>query len=172
MNKKFLAAAFLVFSLVLTTTLLQAYEHKFGKTKGEGWSFEDKFNNKAHLMLANKAELGLSTDQIKNIKDLKNKTQKNLIKQDAEINIIALDVKAEMHKDPMDVNAINKLIDKKYDLKKEKAKSLVSSCAELKSILTKEQNEKMKEIYKKCEKGKTHSLMKGRMSCPMMGGNE
>ena len=65
-----------------------------------------------------------------------------------------MDIKGNMQGDRIDIKATNKLIDRKYDLKKEKAKSLVSACAGLKSILTKEQTGKMKDLWKKCKKGK------------------
>ena len=74
------------------------------------------------------------------------------------IYIIAIDIKSAMWEDTIDVNSTNALIDKKYDLKKEKAKALVAAYAELKSMLTDEQQKKLKSLCKdnkdKKKKGK------------------
>ena len=55
-----------------------------------------------------------------------------------------MDIKEAMWSDNLDLEAINTLIDKKYDLKKAKAKSSIADYAELKGILTEEQKAKMK----------------------------
>ena len=94
----------------------------------------------------------LTDEQIKKVKALKLDTKKDLIMTNAEIDVLALEIKAEMWMDSIDLDSIDKLIDKKYDLKKGKTKSLVASYAALKNILTKGQKTKMKEIYKKCSK--------------------
>ena len=113
---------------------------------------EEQFYHKAHFLLDNGEELGLSDDQINQIKELKLSTKKALITKDAEIEVLAMDVQAEMHKETIDKEALHRLIDKKYDLKKEKAKSIASAYAALKGIVTKEQKDKMKAIWKRCEK--------------------
>ena len=107
------------------------------KSKGHHQNWEDKVEAKAHMILMNKDELELADEQVDKVKAAKRKAKKDLIKQNAEIEIIALDIKAKMWDEVVDTEAINTLIDKKYELKKEKAKSLVASYAELKSILTK-----------------------------------
>ena len=152
MKIKLLIVAFLVSTLILGSAAIEAYA--FGHCEKGGYysSLECKFFKKAKLMLSYKEELGLSDEQIKKIKALKLETEKSLIKTDAEIDVIALDIKAEMWMDPLDTNAVNKLVDKKYELKKGKAKSLVAAYAELKGILTEEQKAKMKELYKGSKK--------------------
>ncbi len=120
--------------------------------KGKG-SLEEKISDKAHFLMKNQEELGLSDAQIAQVKDLKMNTKKDMIKRDAEIEILALDIKSALYGDTIDTKAVNTLIDKKYDLKKEKTKVLVGAYAALKEILTKEQKEKMKDLWKKCEKG-------------------
>ena len=112
--------------------------------------------NKAHFLFKNKEELELTDKQVEEIKDLKISTKKDLIRKKAEIEILALDIKAQMYGDAIDTKAINELIDKKYELKKAKTKSLVEAYAALKKVLTKDQKKKIKELYKKCEK-KTRS---------------
>ena len=68
--------------------------------------------------------------------------------KEAEIEVIGVDIKAKLWEDPIDVQAINALVDKKYDLKKEKTKYLIATCAALKGILTDSQKDKVKELYK------------------------
>jgi len=130
--------------------------HGHGQGKGycskcgssEKWGMNDKFFGKAHFLLENKDEIGLSEAQVKDIKDLKMNVKKMLIRQEAEIDIIALDIKSGLMGHPVDVNALNTLIDKKYELKKDKTKQLVQAYAQLKNGLSKPQYEKMKEIWK------------------------
>ena len=76
-----------------------------------------------------------------------------------------------MHGEQIDTGAIDKLIDKKYDLKKEKAKSSVRAYASVKGLLTSEQKSKLKDLYKKCKKEMMQgSTMKSKKTCPMKGG--
>ncbi len=113
---------------------------------------ETKVCDKAHFLLKNQEELGLSADQVAKIEALKMNTKKDMIRRNAEIDILALDIKSALHAETIDTKAINELIDKKYDLKKEKAKAIVGAYAAIKETLTKEQKVKMKDLWKKCEK--------------------
>jgi len=160
MNKKSIIAVALCTALALNLVAFDAFAGH-GKEKGHHFNLEDKFSKKAYFILKNKEELGLSDKQVEQIKGLKIKTKKNLISKKAELEILGLDVKSAMWTDPLDVNTVNKLIDKKYDLKKDKAKSLVGAYAALKGLLTEEQKEKMKALFKKCKKEKKNCPMKG-----------
>lgn len=130
---------------------------------------EDKFFKKFHLILENKDMLNLSEDQMQKIMDLKINAKKDVIRNNAEIEIVGLDIKVELKKDKIDLKAVNKLIDKKYDLKKNKAKALAQAYAKLKDILTPEQLAICKEIkedgFKKYHHGPMGGMM-GRPSCP------
>ena len=172
MTKKLLVSAVLVSAMFFELTALDACA-MHDKGKEHKMDFEKKFYSKAHMVLENSEELGLSDEQVKKVKELKMSTMKDLIKKNAEIEVLAIDIKAEMWADSINVNAVNKLVDKKYDLKKEKTKSLIAACVSLKDILTKEQKEKMKGIWKrhKEDKGKSmkKGMMQGKMKCPMMG---
>lgn len=169
MRRKLVITAFLVVLLSFSMTMFESYAFEHGKAKEGQWSFEDKFSHKVKMILSNKEELGLSEEQLKKIKELKMATAKDLIRIKAEIDIAALDIEAAMWGEAADTGALNKLIDKKYDLKKEKDKSLAAACAALKGILTEEQKEKMKGLWKECKK-KKHSMEKDKMKCRMMGG--
>jgi len=142
--------AVLIAGLAVSAAFAADHKKKDGHRKG----MDEKLFYKAHMMLRNEIELGLSDEQVGMIKDLKLSTKKSMIRQKAEIEILALDVKAAMWKDTIDVEAVGKLIDQKYELKKQKAKSLVAAYAELKGILTKEQKDKLKELWKSCKASK------------------
>jgi len=127
------------------------------KKKGASSSISDKFFKKAGFIFERYGELQLSDDQKSKIKVLKKKAKKELIRKEAEIDIMGIDFKEAIYQDMIDIAAVNTLIDKKYEVKKEKTKFFVKSLAELKVLLTEEQKSKLKELYKVkkvCSKGK------------------
>lgn len=159
MGRRSTRAAFLFLVLVLAVSISTAYAYDCKKSGSHGYgsksySAKSKILHKAHFLMEKKEELGLSDEQVAKIKDLKLNAKKVSIKRGAEIEIIALDIKAAMWQDAIDTEAIDALIDKKYEIKKEKAKSMVRAYAELKGILTAEQKDKLKELYKACKKEK------------------
>lgn len=151
MGKRFIIVALLVCFAFLTT---QAYaEH--GKMKDGHGDMEGMFYKKAMLIIKNQAELGLSDEEVKKVKDLKMAAKKDLIRKNAEIEVLVLDIMAAMWEDTINLEAVNALIDKKYELKKEKTKSIVAACATLKTMLTKEQQKQLKSLLCGCcEKSK------------------
>lgn len=122
---------------------------EYGKA-GHKMDFEDKFYCKAHFLVENALELGLGDEQIEKIKTVKHDVGKNMIKNDAEIEMLGLDIKQALGKDEVNLAEINSLIDRKYVLKAQKAKELAQACVNVKNVLTKDQVKKMKEVWKKC----------------------
>lgn len=157
MKGKTIIVASLILVLIASYLLPVAYAYDSKKTKGYHCGLKDKLFRKAHFILKNQEELGLSDEQVKKIKNLKLEAKKDLIKKKAEIDVIAVDIKAKMWEDAVDTEAVNKLIDQKYELKKAKTKSLMEAYAALKSILTEEQKKKLKDLWKKCKKKKEKS---------------
>lgn len=129
-------------------------DHKgFGsKQSHNGHSLEKKVFYRFHLAIANEVELGLSEEQYEKIKTLKINTKKDLIIKRAEIDVLKIDIKAKLWEDTIDKKGINKLIDKKYELKKEKAKALVDAYAQFKNIITEEQKKALKTIVRQRHK--------------------
>jgi Spy/CpxP family protein refolding chaperone len=115
---------------------------------------EDTFSQKIHFIMANSDEIGLSAEQLEKIHTLKYSVKKSIIKNDAEIEILALDIKEALGKDDIDIGAANSLIDKKYMIKAQKTKDIVAACANLKTIMTKEQQKKMQDMCSKHKKEK------------------
>ena len=113
---------------------------------------EGKFFYKAGLITAHAEELGLSEQQKEEIENLAHEVKKSLIKQEADIDILAADIHKQLKERSIDVAAVNKLIDQKYELKKAKTKSVVEAIAKVKQSLSEEQYAKLKDLYK----GKAH----------------
>lgn len=121
--------------------------------KGKGKDLGDKIFKKMHIALKEKAELGLSDAQLEKIIDLKVSAKKDYTMKKAEIKNTKLDLKVQLMKDEIDIRKVNSLIDKKYDIKAQKAKALIEAYVELKDVLSEKQMDQLKEIYKKkCSK--------------------
>jgi len=99
----------------------------------------DKFFHKYRWIMESRDEIGLTDDQASDLKSLKHDFKRSIILVEAQIDVLALDVRSAMHQNPIDVAAVNALVDKKYDLKKTKAKSSVEAVAKLKPMITAEQ---------------------------------
>ena len=149
MNRKFivfpLVLLFLVFSCVPQIAQADGGRKKGGYHKG----LDEKIFYKAKFMLKNQDELELSKKQIDKIKELKVAAKKELIKRNAEIELMKVDIKVHLYEDRVNVPAVNKLIDEKYKFKNAKAKYLVKTYADLKNVLTEKQ---MKEFKMLCHK--------------------
>jgi Spy/CpxP family protein refolding chaperone len=120
--------------------------------QGHGHGVENKVFHKFHLAISNEVELGLSEEQYEKIKTLKINTKKDLIIKRAEIDVLKIDIKAKLWEDTIDKKGINKLIDKKYEIKKEKAKALVDTYAKFNNILTEEQKKTLETIIRQRHK--------------------
>ena len=110
---------------------------------------DKKVLKKIHMIFDHQDELGISDDQLAKIKDLKIALKKDLIQKGADIDIVKVDIRSALYEDKIDLAAVNKLIDQKYESKKSKSKKVVSTLAELKKILTKDQMDKLKDLKRK-----------------------
>ena len=118
---------------------------KYG-SQGKG-KLEEKFYKTAWLAMKNAEELGLTEEQVDKIKALKFQVKKDVITKTAEIEILGVDIKEQMWEDKLDVQAINKIVDKKYELKKEKTKYIISAIANLRNIIGEDNVKMMKKMY-------------------------
>ena len=110
--------------------------------------FAEKFFHFAHLALENHEELGLSEDAVKKIRELKIGTKKSLIRNRAEVELLMVDVISKLHTEKPEISEINKLIDKKFDIKKAGMKKLIAGFVGVKKLLSKEQMKQVKAICK------------------------
>ncbi len=154
MRKRLMAIAAAVLVTILAVAIAISFADEYGckESKGHYGKSKSEVESKAYKILKYGEELRLSDIQIDKIKELLLKSKKDAIKQDAEIEVITLDIKSQMRADNIDTEVINTLIDKKYELKKAKAKSSMAAYIQLKSILTNKQKGRLKKLYKK---GKT-----------------
>ena len=101
------------------------------------------FMEKIGVIMRNREKLGLSPEQMQAIKSLKYQVKKDMISKTAEIDLASLDMKVELWKDKISASAINMIVDKKYELKKQKARAIVSAIVKLKSILNEAQKQEL-----------------------------
>ncbi len=111
--------------------------------------FEEMFYHKTGFFLMHSEDLGLTDDQKEKIQTLKMKVKKSMIMKEAEIDVAAIDIMDMLKADQTDMSAVNKLIDKKYGVKTQKAKELAVAYVEAKGILSKDQMKKAKDILGK-----------------------
>ena len=145
-----------VISLVLAFSILTIPAYAFGskhhKDKDKHKDLESKVLWEAGFLLEHKEDLALTDEQIAKLETLKLETKKSMIRKDAEIEAISLDIDAKLKTDDATPDAVNALMDQKYELKKEKSKELVAAYFDLKNLLTDEQKAKKKELFKKDSK--------------------
>ena len=145
-------SSLLVVVCLLTFGAADAYAKWEHGSKGKKQDLEHKFYKKAYMCLENADALGLSDDQIEELKNLKHGTKKDVIQKNADIEILGLDARHLLYQDEVDLDALNSIIDQKYDVKKAKAKVLVKAIAELKGLLSENQMDSLKAIYKGAKK--------------------
>ena len=144
-------SSLLVVVCLLTFGIANVYAYPHG-SKDKKKDLESKFYKKAYMCLENADALGLSDDQIEELKNLKHETKKDVIQKNADIEILGLDARHLLYQDEVDLDALNSIIDQKYDVKKAKAKVLVKAIAELKGLLSENQMDSLKAIYKGAKK--------------------
>lgn len=106
-----------------------------------------KFMKKAEFFLANQQQIGLSAEQVGQIKALKTEEQKAYIRAMADMQVLHIDIDAKMSEPKVDVAAISALIDTGMTGMTAGAKATVNRYAQLKGVLTDEQMAKAKEIW-------------------------
>ncbi len=121
-----------------------AYERGHGR----GGDMTLGFFMKSHFFLEEQKTLGLSDEQANAIRQLKVDVKKEVIRKSAEIDVLELDIKSKLYESTIDVAAIQKLIDEKYEIKKALAKTVVEAYAKLKSTVNEKQWQDMKNLKK------------------------
>jgi len=149
MNKKCLTAVIVltVFACFAATHTAHAFgkEHGYGKKGSYCGTSESKFHCKIYKILKKRTELGLSEDQVSQIKKLSTEVKKELINRDAKIKTLKVEIDTMMWEFPFNVEGVNELVAAQYNLKIQKTQYLVSAYGKLATILTEEQTKKLKE---------------------------
>ena len=149
--KKITSILFTLFMAANLMGLPVIAEARSGKCSGSGsgsysGKFEDKVYKKMFYIYANKEELGISEKQEEALKKMKITLKKDMAKKGYQIEEVSIDIKAMLWEDNFDIKAVNELVDKKYAYKSEKAKLLVKAISDLKTLLTEDQQAKVKNI--------------------------
>jgi Spy/CpxP family protein refolding chaperone len=145
------------------------YGHKQESSQEESGGM---FFHQARFILMQKDEIGLTEEQVEKVKTLQYNVEKNLIKEKADLELLVLDIREELRKDDINLNAVRGLIDKKYAAKAQKAKEDVEAYVNLKNILSKDQQKKLQEMGKGGMKGKMEHGEKGMWRGKMMESKE
>lgn len=149
--KKSTSAAFMMAVLVTCLGVSSAYaggDKCCYKKDGKEMSLEQKFYKKVKFVSKHEDELALTEEQKKTIKDIKTALKKSLIEQEAKVETVKLDIHAGLYERPVNVDALNTLVDQKYEAKKAASKSLIKAFADFKNVFTDQQYETMKKLWK------------------------
>lgn len=147
----------LVCGVALVSVVVEGHADPWrGEGRGDGgWQhtarLDEIFFHKSHMMLRHEEALGLSEEQTERIQVIMAETRKRLIRDEAEIDVLHVDLMRELRKPTIDVQMARSVLDKQYEVKKGKAVALVQSLADLKATLTPEQYATLKELYRKSE---------------------
>jgi hypothetical protein len=107
-----------------------------------------KVCKKACWMMAHKEDLALTDDQMSKIKVIEMDAQKSSIRGMAEMKVFGLELESHMSQSPVNVEAIESMIDSGMAGMATSAKAAVKAYAELQTILTDDQITKAKELKK------------------------
>ena len=153
MVKKIMFVLFLGMTVFLNSPAFAHHMDGGKMDKGQGQCpVANKFMMKAHFLLEHKADVGLTDDQAKTIKDLKLQVEKGSIQQSADMKTFMLDLDSKLAEDKVDVDGTNALIDKGFASAAASAKSNLNAYAKLKALLTPDQITKMKALHEQMEK--------------------
>lgn len=101
--------------------------------------------------------IGLSHEQLDQIRDIGNEAVKKMIQYTADKKIVMVDVKSEMWREMINADKIKSLIDKKYAAKTSLAKTYVQALADMQEVLDEKQRKLVYEMRldhkKDCNKG-------------------
>lgn len=98
-----------------------------------------KLKQKAKMLWEHKDALGLTPEQLGQLKEIKHAAIKDMIRLKADVDVIKVDIDSEMWAEQIDAGKVSRLIDGKYDAKNKIAKTYVQALADMQKVLTDEQ---------------------------------
>ena len=138
MNKK-------VLSLIMAVTLLlPAVCFADGHQR---LSLEEKYFSTIFFLLQHKEELQLTEEQIQSIKDRKFDLMRQDIQSDAQLALIGLDMKKELHSVSPKLDQLETLVDNKTEVIRTLDKLYVRAIVDTQTLLTPEQRDTAKELF-------------------------
>ena len=124
-----------------------AIAEDYSKAPAYQWDMSKEFFKKVSFVLNRNAEFGMSDKQIEEVKDLDRKTRKQLIKLEADLKTVDMDLANEMKKTKLYINAVKSLIDTKYNLHKERDLLFIDAFIRLEAVFTPEQADEVKSVF-------------------------
>lgn len=116
-------------------------------------SLHEKYFFKVHFLLKNEKELALTAEQVQALTERKFDMMRQKIQAESQKKLFMLDIYRKLHSDAPNVDEINALIDSKMEVKKTLTKSFVQAIVDAKALLTPEQRQKAKELFKSYKEG-------------------
>jgi Spy/CpxP family protein refolding chaperone len=107
-----------------------------------------KVLRKAGFILDRAQDIGLTDEQKKAVKSVKNAAMKSAIRMQADMEVWMLDLHAKLGEDPFDAEGAKALVDEGSASMAASTKGLIDQYAKLKAVLTAEQIAKLKEMKK------------------------
>lgn len=144
-----LTTVLLCLCFVLAATGPAEARSEMREGKRGNYGLENKCYGDIKLLLMNADDLGLSLEQKEVIKNQKYELKKDKIKMQADIKILSVDISKELWTDDVDVEAVNDLIDRKYQVKAQWQKDLVAVRAAMNAALTDDQRSELRSLRKK-----------------------
>lgn len=108
-----------------------------------------KILQKSKFLLEHADAIGLSEQQVADIKAIKLDTKKTSVRIAAEMKVFELDVQAKLSAPNLDVEGLNAMIDTASQGMSTGAKASIATYAKLRSLLSEEQQKKAKELWNK-----------------------
>lgn len=144
----------------------QGFGGGMGVGPGAGMGIERLLDNPQII-----AELGLTDSQVKQLKDIQSKSQRDAIKVKAEVDVLQLDLKDLLDQDNPDMKKVDSLLDQIGAKHTEMQKSMIHSLIDMKGALTDEQKAKVKELIaeKMKERGQNRDGRRGKGGGQGMG---
>jgi len=97
-------------------------------------------------MLNNKEMLGLSTDQVRKLEQLRDGFQRQSIRSDADLRIVELDIARLLDNDPVDIGKVEQKVREGEKLRADLRIARIRVIEQARAVLTSEQKKKFQEF--------------------------
>ncbi|MCA9403645.1 MAG: hypothetical protein KC897_07680 [Candidatus Omnitrophica bacterium] len=104
----------------------------------------DRFNQERRRIIRYAEVLGLNDRQSEKIDELSRHLEKEMVLQDARVEVIDIDLRAELSKDQVDMKQVRKLLAEKFEIERKRTEGQAAAYASLKEILSQAQREKLR----------------------------
>lgn len=131
-----------------------------------------KLKSVGKLLWSNKDLLGLTEEQLDKIKDIKHSALKDLIRLNAEVDVLEIDLQSEMWEPLIAVETVNGLLDQKFAAKNKIAKTFVQAVADMQQVLSEDQRAKVLKLKMQEKQDKEQGGKSACGKCPKTAGGE